>query len=784
MNHLMDAINKGEVVVFAGAGISKDAPANIPDWNKYNNLLINEIGNIGSQFLEEPNNLLGDEDYSKILSLTSLSDFIFNYIAGEYYFPLLRVLDGAQPNSHHLLLASLAKAKKIRAVVTTNFDTLIEQAFTIKEIPFQTYDSSCNFRLEHNLNVFPIYKIHGSVTNAKEAIDTVSQKLPGLSTEKREVLKHLLETNHFIFMGFSGADFDFKEDYIPITYAEKGITWVTWNISERLLALKESVSGFEIKLMDSRGLDSFYEEIGWKDYWEGNRDGQNKPICYDAISREIRNTLINSPVPLCAFAGMCIKILEAMAKYEEADKYVEIFDKKLMEIFSGEDSTFDHIIIPDVIKSSIQPSHRLSLGKVTHTEAYSYIALLDTIGDIFLRQKTIEVALEYYDFSLRIQKVREFMYLQGDLPCNPSKLYNNLSTTLGRFVRVYMMAEDYDAAHTFSVTAELNALSANRLYDFSIMHYYNVVSTYKGGDRGKYVRELCVCVRLAQMSGAVDVLFDVYVAIANYYFNQNEIAIGNCALQEAYKYSKISFANYQHKEKLDCCEHNATMSKEFRNSVISYGIYTEDDPKNQWEGVVERNILEYEEGRLAKKKYEEGKYEESIAILKDASIKYAKVGSKSKLAEELFSFTIVRVILLSGFPVDNNRLLAQLEKCIHLQIENLQTDYLVLTMHYYSQLLMQNNQFSEALFYTEIILCICVSPEEHSVILGVCLTAVECCLRTNSNADARDFLIRYLNYCKEYPEYVDHSMDDYVRNAQEILQVQNSHELYNDTDME
>lgn len=126
MRYLIDAIIKGEVVIFAGAGISKDAPANIPDWNKYNNLLINEIGNIGSQFLDETSNILGDEDYSKILSLTSLSDFIFNYIAGEYYFPLLKVLDGAQPNSHHLLLASLAKEKKIKAIVTTNFDFLFE----------------------------------------------------------------------------------------------------------------------------------------------------------------------------------------------------------------------------------------------------------------------------------------------------------------------------------------------------------------------------------------------------------------------------------------------------------------------------------------------------------------------------------------------------------------------------------------------------------------------------------------------------------------------------------
>ena len=112
MEKIKENIEKGNVVIFAGAGISKDSPANIPDWNKYNNLLINEIGRLGSDYLGEPENILGEESYSHVLSLTSLSDFIFDYIAGDAYFPLLKILDGAQPNSHHLLLASLAKAKK------------------------------------------------------------------------------------------------------------------------------------------------------------------------------------------------------------------------------------------------------------------------------------------------------------------------------------------------------------------------------------------------------------------------------------------------------------------------------------------------------------------------------------------------------------------------------------------------------------------------------------------------------------------------------------------------
>lgn len=769
MTSLKNAVKTGDIVIFAGAGISKDAPANIPDWNEYNNLIIKEIGAIGSVFLENSCNVLGDGDYSRLLSLTSLSDFIFNYIAGDSYFPLLKVLDGSRPNSHHILLASLAKEKRIKAIVTTNFDTLIEQAFVFKNVPFKVYESPCDFKIEKDLNVFPIYKIHGSVTNTQNAIDTVRQKVKGLSKEKLEVLQHLFKNNHFVFIGYSGADFDFKDEYIPIDQARKGITWVTWNISERLRIFNESFSNFEVKKLTGRKLNSFYEEIGWMDCWVDSCDNNDSLICYDEVSEEIREILKASCVPDCAFAGMCIKILEAMCRYEEVNKYIEIFDRKLKKIFGGKDDVFDHIIIPDIEKSSLQPRHTLHLGKVTHSEAYGYIALLDTIGDVFVRSKKPDVALEYYIFSLSIQKAREFLYVSGMLQCDSSKLYNNLSTTLGRIVRVYLCAEDYEAAHKFSIEAEKSALAATQLYDFSIMHYYNVISKYgKNIDSLNFFMELCVCIRLAQSSGAVNVLFDIYVKLAQIFYKQNQILMGNCALQEARRFSQISFDNYHYKEDLKNYDNPEDVIKTFRNYIASIGIYIENTSEYQWPEVVERDILKYNEGRLAKIKFEEGKFEEAIEILEKAPFNYDCKKPDFNIINELFCFAAVRVAILSRLPVNNSKLKNLLTKCIHLQIENLQTDYLVLTMHYYCQILMQEEEYLHALFYIRIIQSICISPEEHSVILGVCLSAAICCHKIGLNADAGFFLTKYLRYCQDYPDLIDHNMDEYVEYLREL----------------
>ncbi|MBP5357038.1 MAG: SIR2 family protein, partial [Clostridia bacterium] len=133
-------------------------------------------------------------------------------------------------------------------------------------MPYEVYDDPYSFNIEDNSNKFPIYMIHGSVTNTKEAIDTVTQKIRGLSYEQEVVLKNLFENNPFIFIGFSGADFDFKDYYIPINYSKKGITWVTWDISNRIKLFEKNIPNFRIKSIKGATLYSFYEEIGWKEY--------------------------------------------------------------------------------------------------------------------------------------------------------------------------------------------------------------------------------------------------------------------------------------------------------------------------------------------------------------------------------------------------------------------------------------------------------------------------------------------------------------------------------------
>lgn len=111
------AIQQGKVIVVAGAGISKDAPSNLPSWWDYNITLMECIGEFGAKALNREDNLLKVDEITNRIPVTSISEFFVDRIANKTYYPLLSLLNASQPNMHHLMLARLAKRHMIKAIV-------------------------------------------------------------------------------------------------------------------------------------------------------------------------------------------------------------------------------------------------------------------------------------------------------------------------------------------------------------------------------------------------------------------------------------------------------------------------------------------------------------------------------------------------------------------------------------------------------------------------------------------------------------------------------------------
>jgi tetratricopeptide (TPR) repeat protein len=155
---------------------------------------------------------------------------------GSGYFKVLQCLDGKEPNAVHLAIATLAKSGYVRAIVTSNFDRLLEIAFSKLGIPLKVY-----FQAEHFDNLAKQYqqslsfdstcqllKLHGSVDDYRTLVDTLAQRMRGLSPSISDCLRHLLRNHHWLFMGYSGADLEANPQYLCLQTEAQHAVGFSW----------------------------------------------------------------------------------------------------------------------------------------------------------------------------------------------------------------------------------------------------------------------------------------------------------------------------------------------------------------------------------------------------------------------------------------------------------------------------------------------------------------------------------------------------------------------------
>lgn len=153
------------------------------------------------------------------------------------YFTVLQCLDSETPNDVHLGIAALAKARRVAAVVTTNFDRAQEAAFRELGVQVEVWSDPAQFQtLTDRLGQIgrldsgcPIIKLHGSAEKPGTLVDTLSQRKRGFAPEVAVCVRHLLRYAHWLFLGYSGADLMADENYLflkPDASEARGFTWL------------------------------------------------------------------------------------------------------------------------------------------------------------------------------------------------------------------------------------------------------------------------------------------------------------------------------------------------------------------------------------------------------------------------------------------------------------------------------------------------------------------------------------------------------------------------------
>ena len=178
---LAEELEKGKLVVFVGAGVSKNS--GLPKWE---------------ELIKDYADYRGIKEFTSKQFLTIPEEIFERYGSLKYYeIAEKRFLGKYVPNSIHRIL----KKMKLTYIITTNYDTLIEDE--IKNLQIVSKDEDLPYTNSNRM----LIKMHGDFENKnivlkKSDYDNYEKNFQLIST----LVKGLFTTNTVLFIGYSYSD--------------------------------------------------------------------------------------------------------------------------------------------------------------------------------------------------------------------------------------------------------------------------------------------------------------------------------------------------------------------------------------------------------------------------------------------------------------------------------------------------------------------------------------------------------------------------------------------------
>ena len=178
---LAEELEKGKLVVFVGAGVSKNS--GLPEWE---------------ELIKNYADYRGIKEFTSKQFLTIPEEVFERYGSLKYYEIAEKRFSGKYvPNSIHRIL----KKMKLTYIITTNYDTLIEDE--IKNLQIVSKDEDLPYTNSNRM----LIKMHGDFENKnivlkKSDYDNYEKNFQLIST----LVKGLFTTNTVLFIGYSYSD--------------------------------------------------------------------------------------------------------------------------------------------------------------------------------------------------------------------------------------------------------------------------------------------------------------------------------------------------------------------------------------------------------------------------------------------------------------------------------------------------------------------------------------------------------------------------------------------------
>ena len=227
-------------VAFVGAGASAIPPSRLPTWAGFNNLLLeclcerlNEYSSSRQPTAQMLAAFRARRDQTRFFAPDFQAQLMEEEVGADY-FSVWQSLDTRVYGPVHAGLADLAVRGRLTAIITTNFDRLIETALEERRAKIQVFFDAVGFEKlsglsNGQLNALPILKIYGSIEDAASLVDTLRQRLAGTPEALSTALQLLLRRSPWVYLGFSGADFNYEPHYLGVLDAAadaKGFVFV------------------------------------------------------------------------------------------------------------------------------------------------------------------------------------------------------------------------------------------------------------------------------------------------------------------------------------------------------------------------------------------------------------------------------------------------------------------------------------------------------------------------------------------------------------------------------
>ena len=226
---LSEQVVEHGLVVIAGAGVSMLPPTALPGWRDFNRVVLEALcARVG----RDTNRDFVNKRCSTILARREnerayAPDFMAQLMeeeVGADYFRVLQALDTDRCNQNHLIIAALAKRGHVRAIVTTNFDCLLERGLEHCQVHPRVFASRDEFAQLADTLADPeaplcVIKAHGSVERPESMVDTLAQRVRGRPETLNAAIRLLLERHACLTLGFSGADLDYDRHYLGLRSA-------------------------------------------------------------------------------------------------------------------------------------------------------------------------------------------------------------------------------------------------------------------------------------------------------------------------------------------------------------------------------------------------------------------------------------------------------------------------------------------------------------------------------------------------------------------------------------